>query len=576
MATADYVIILLYCAGMLLLGGILSRSIKNASDMFVAGKTSPWWLSGLSGYMSFFSAATFVVWGSIAFKSGLVSVSISTTVGISAFLAGLFLARRWRSLGVSSAAEFIKIRYGTAAVQYYTWVGMIFRMFSMGVALYSFAVLITALMPLSPGHFLQDPQTGNLAVAYATVICGFIVVFYTVAGGLWAVMISDALQFIVLAVSVLFVVPLAFMHVGGVGAFVEAAPATFFSPVNPEFTWLFLTGWMAVQFFKIGGEWVFIQRFLSVPTPNDARKSAYLFGALYLVSPLIWMLPPMLYRIIDPGANPEQAYILACKTVLPVGMMGLMIAGMFSATASMIDSELNVFAGVLTRDFYQGLLRPRASERHLVWVGRVLTVVLGAMVVSLSLLVPFIGGAEKVVLSVTGLLVGPMVLPTIWGLFSRRVGQSSIWVTSGVTFLVGGILKFGFTGAAAASGLGLWVNTNMRALEVGVGVGVLVPFAVLLVMEWLAKDTSPRYLRLRQFTADTSEETELPPSAFPGQIVSYGVGVLAVVMAVVAFTGEDQGHIILLFSLFLLTLGGTLLWLSRRVPRVKEPEKMPV
>jgi solute:Na+ symporter, SSS family len=574
MATADYIIILLYCAGMLLLGGILSRSIKNASDMFVAGKTSPWWLSGLSGYMSFFSAATFVVWGSIAFKFGLVSVSISMTVGISAFLAGLFLAQRWRRLGVSSAAEFIKIRYGTAPVQYYTWVGMIFRMFAMGVALYSFAVLITALMPLNSGHFLQDPLTGNLSVAYATVICGFIVVFYTVAGGLWAVMISDALQFIVLAVSVLFVVPLAFMEVGGIGAFVEAAPATFFSPVNPEFTWLFLTGWMAVQFFKIGGEWVFIQRFLSVPTPNDARKSAYLFGALYLVSPLIWMLPPMLYRIIDPGANPEQAYILACKTVLPVGMMGLMIAGMFSATASMIDSELNVFAGVLTRDFYQGLLRPRASESHLVWVGRGLTVVLGAMVVSLSLLVPYIGGAEKVVLSVTGLLVGPMVLPTIWGLFSRRVGQSSIWVTSGVTFLVGGILKFGFTGAAAASGLGLWVNTHMRALEVGVG--VLVPFAVLLVLEWLATGTSPRYLRLQQFTAANREEAALSPSAFPGQIVGYGVGVLAVVMAVVAFTVEDQGHIVLLFSLFLLALSATLLWLSKREPRIKEPEKITV
>src|SRR5690606_39775493 len=68
--------------------------------------------------------------------------------------------------------------------------------------------------------------------------------------------------------------------------------------------------WIVVHTFKLGGEWVFIQRFLAVKSPKDARKSAYLLGILYLVSPVIWMLPAMIYRIVDPNANPEQAYFL--------------------------------------------------------------------------------------------------------------------------------------------------------------------------------------------------------------------------------------------------------------------------
>jgi Na+/proline symporter len=113
----------------------------------------------------------------------------------------------------------------------------------------------------------------------------------------------------------------------------------------------------------IGADWAFAQRFLCVPSKKDARKSAYLFGILYLVSPLLWLLPPMIYRVVDPTADPEQAYILSCMSVLPVGMLGLMVAAMFSATASMVSSQLNVFSGVLTHDLYRPLMR-RDDDQH--------------------------------------------------------------------------------------------------------------------------------------------------------------------------------------------------------------------
>ena len=78
----------------------------------------------------------------------------------------------------------------------------------------------------------------------------------------------------------------------------------------------------------IGGEWAFVQRYLCVSTQASAKKVAWLFGALYLTTPLLWMIPPMVFRTIQPNADPEQAYILACQAVLPAGALGLMLAAM--------------------------------------------------------------------------------------------------------------------------------------------------------------------------------------------------------------------------------------------------------
>ena len=214
-------------------------------------------------------------------------------------------------------------------------------------------------------------------------------------GGLWAVLMTDVLQFIVLTVVVFLVAILMVTENHSQMAFAGSVPDTFFSPVAGKYGWLFLFGWVTIHFFMIGAEWAFVQRFIAVRNPSDARKSAYLFGIMYLVTPIFWLLPPLLYRAQVSGVDKEQAYILAAQSVLPPGILGLMVAAMFSATASMVSSQLNVFAGVLTNDFYRALLNPHASERRLLRVGRFFTALLGAMLVTTAILVPSLGGAEN-------------------------------------------------------------------------------------------------------------------------------------------------------------------------------------
>jgi len=253
--------------------------------------------------MTMFSAGTFVVWGGIAYQSGLVAVAICMCYGVAALLAGWFLAGLWKSLGVTSAAQFLEIRFGNSIVQFYTWLQGTIGIFGMGGSIYALSVLVCALVPLPADHWLADPLTGQLSVPFMSLLICAVVVIITFGGGLWAVLVTDVMQFIILTVAVVVVVPMLFMEMGGVRTFINKSPDGFFLPVSGDFTWWFLAGWVAVHFFKVGAEWAFVQRFVCVPTPQDARKSSYLFGVMYLVSPIFWMLPPMIYRTINPGKD---------------------------------------------------------------------------------------------------------------------------------------------------------------------------------------------------------------------------------------------------------------------------------
>ncbi|EDM26400.1 Na+/solute symporter [Lentisphaera araneosa HTCC2155] len=560
MAPIDYIILTLYMLGIFAVGFFLSSKNNSAEDMFAAGGESPWWTSGLSSFMTMFSAGTFVVWGGIAYKYGVVAIVINFCYGIAALAVGYYVAGKWKALGVNTPAQFIELRFGSAAVQFYTWAMMVFRIVGVAVSLYALSVVLVAMMPLEEGNFLRDAATGNLSLTWAIIIFGSIVVIYTMAGGLWAVLMTDVLQFIVLNLAVLFIIPLIFNKAGGVSAFIERAPDGFFALTNDKYGWFFMLGWVLIHFFMIGAEWAFVQRFICVPNEKDARKSTYLFGWLYLISPFFWLLPPLVYRVIDPNADPQEAYILACRAVLPAGMLGLMVAAMFSATASMVSSQLNVFAGVLTEEFYQRLFKPDASESQLVRIGRIFTIALGAIVVAVSLAIPYLGGAEKVVVSITSLMVGPLLAPTIWGLFTKKINITAVWVTLGISFVLGVIFKIGLAGdgflvSESTQAIADWANNNGKTVDLIIG--VIVPIIVLIIMNQLEKSTAEGWNKVESLYKTTQEESKVTQASdLPAKIVSACLAILGIMMfGLVMYNKTDRG-LLAAFGIILLTIAG--------------------
>ena len=575
MGSIDITVLVIYLVGLLAIGSIFSR-MKNTREMFAAGGQSPWWLSGLSGFMTTFSAGTFVIWGGIAYRYGLVGVSILVVIGFAAVFVGRFLAGRWKSFGYDSAAEFLNDRFGKSLVRFYTVLQGLVGVFTMGGAVYALAVVVTALIPLPEGHLLADPATGYFSVNIASLIICVLVIVITFGGGLWAVLITDALQFIILTASVLIVVPLIVMEVGGPTEMLRTAPPGFLNLVNSEFTWLFLFGWGVVFFFKIGGEWAYVQRFVCVPNSKDAKKSTYLFGILYIVSPIIWMLPPMAYRWVDPNADYEQAYILASQLVLPAGLLGLMIAAMCSATASMATTQLNVFAGAFTTEIYQRVIKPEASDRELVRMGRIITLLLGLIIVAGALLIPVMGTYTGYILASVAILTGPLVLPTIWGLYSRKIGIRTAWAVSIISIIVGMTVKLGFEAGGwlaeieLLNTLTLAIQANIRVTDILVGTAF--PLLLLIIAELTIKEPSEGWAKIAANRSRYSAEVDVIPSTFPARLCAWSTVVVGVMIGLITFITPEHKLLVGGFAVALLLLGGSIL-LFIRLKKNREQKK---
>ena len=521
MGTLDLIILLLYFAGLVAVSLLMSRRIKNSEDMFIAGRNSSWWLSGVSSYMTIFSASTFVVWGGVAYKSGLVAVVVAMCLGVSSLITGKWISGKWRKLRIKSPGEYLTVRFGHKTLRFYTLAGIVGRGVHTAVALYAVAVVMCALIQVPDGSILAstghpgDSAPGCLSIWWALGILGAITLIYTIAGGFLAVLMTDVIQFGVLLSVVLFMVPLSFHAVGGVGNFVEKAGAIpgFFSGTSPAYTWFWLVLWMFLHVAMIGGDWPFVQRYISVPTVKDAKKSNYLIGVLYLLTPLIWYLPTMIYRVLNPGpgmdVDPaamtrlgEGAYVGMSKMVLMSGMLGMMLAAMLSATLSNVSGTLNVYANVYTYEIWgRSKAGEGASEKQRIRAGRVFTLVFGLVILGIAMLVPLAGGAEKVVVTILTMVLCPLYIPSIWGLFSKRLSGGRLIRAMVASWILGFSAKFLIPADVISPSL-------IESIS-----GCVIPVAILAVMElWCkARGITNRGYDALQGYLDPSAEVEPGP-----------------------------------------------------------------
>lgn len=420
MAKLDYIVIVVFILGVMAAGMSFSKTGKNMKTFFAGGGAVPWWINGLSLFMSFFSAGTFVAWGSLAYMHGVVSISIQWTMCLSGFVIAAFIASKWRETGVLTGSQFLGARFGAGVQKVYTYLFMMISVFTTGAFLYPVAKIV-------------EGATG-FPFEYVVIFLALVIVLYTATGGLWAVIVTDVLQFVVLAAAVIIIVPLAFDKVGGVSGFLESTPDNFFALTTDEITPLFYLGFGLYNIIYIAGNWAYVQRYTSVKTPRDARKVGLVFGCLYILSPVIWMLPPMIYRIYNPSLDlaageANNAYMFMSKAVLPSGMVGLMVGAMIFATASSVNTTLNILSGVFTNDVYK-TIKTTAGDRELIFVARASTAVFGVITMVIALSVDRMGGILSVIWAVGAITGGAMYIPMLWALFSKRhTGRSVLGVT---------------------------------------------------------------------------------------------------------------------------------------------------
>lgn len=537
MGTLDYVTILLFAAGVMLAGISFSSTGKNMKSFFAGGGNVPWWISGLSLFMGFFSAGTFVVWGSIAYSHGWVSVTIQLTMAAAGLAVGFFIAPRWNRTGCLTAAEYITRRFGVSTQKkMYTYLFLFISLFTTGAFLYPIAKIIevTADIPLNTSILLL----GAFSILYVTI------------GGLRAVVVTDVLQFLILFAAVIIVIPLSLMKVGGAEAFLAKVPEGFFQTVSGDYTWVFIIAFMFYNLFFLGGNWAYVQRYTSVSTPRNARKVGWLFGVLYLVSPILWMLPPMIYRVYNPGLEgleAENAYLLMCKEAMPSGLLGLMLGGMIFATASSLNATLNISAGVFTNDIFKRL-SPSTSEKGLMRIARWSTIGFGVLAIVVALLIPLMGGIVNVVISVAALTGVPLYLPLIWSLFSRNLNGRVILTTTVVSLAINALFKF------VTPLMGFSLDRAEEML-----VGVLVPALLLAGYEIYHRICRPgeQIPMIEKAPAATVEDGDASNNRFSIMVIGIGAILAGLFIAVLGALADEHKMIPLGMGLLLLAIGVT-------------------
>ena len=534
MSTIDIIAIVLFMVIVFATGTAFSKSGKTMNSFFAADGAVPWWMNGLSLFMSFFSAGTFVVWGAIAYADGFVSVSIQWTMCIAGIIIGIWIAPKWQKTKVLTVAEFITRRLGLKTQKTYTLLFLAVSIFTTGGFLYPVAKIVEV--------------WSGIHIAYSIIFIGSLMAIYTAIGGLWAVVVTGVLQFIVLLAAVIIVVPLALNNVGGMDSFTSQVPEGFLKLTAGEYSWGFLAAFGLYNLFFIAGNWAFVQRYTTVATPKDAKKVGWMFGALYTISPLLWMLPPMLYRIVNGGLvgnESEEAYMLMCKTVLPVGMLGLIVGGMVFATSSSINTTLNISAGVVTNDIYKRLF-PETPDRKLVTVGKFATLGFGALTIIVALLVPLMGGIVNVILTVASLTGAAMYLPPLWTLFSKRQNGFSVLFTTIASLAINLFIKF--------LGPQLLGVTLSRANEMILGVAL--PILILLIFEILYKIKGIEYVPLEEIAKEEpAENVSVKANKHGIKVMSIGIIAVGLLVASLGFLASSSKLLIAGVGILILLIG---------------------
>ena len=549
----DYITIILFSIGVLITGVSFSKTGKDMKSFFSGGGNVPWGMSGLSLFMGFFSAGTFVVWGSIAYSYGMVSIIIQLTMAVAGYAVGTWIAPRWHRTHSLTAAEYITGRLGVKTQKTYTYIFLAVSAFTTGSFLYPVAKIVEV--------------TTGIPLTTAIFALGAFSMVYVALGGLRGVVVTDVLQFVILFAAVVIAVPLAFDKIGGVGTFFEKVPEGFFELFEGEYTPGFVIAFAIYNMFFLGGNWAYVQRYTSVKTERDSRKTGWLFGVLYTISPILWMLIPMIYRVYNPslsGLENEGAYLLMCKEAMPDGLLGLMLGGMIFATASSLNATLNISAGVVTNDIFKRM-RPDASEKTLMNVARISTWGFGIMAIIIALLIRSMGGIVNVVISVAALTGVPVYLPVIWSLFSKRQTARTILSATFISLTINLIFKF------VTPHFGLALDRTWEMI-VGTAVPVILLAGIEVVLkakEFIAPEymayISGRNVRMRQENAGDTEESKRT-NRFTQKVLGIGLGLSGVLITVLGFIAEENIVVPVAVGLVVTLTGIYLLILSLRRP----------
>lgn len=440
----NWAVVLVYLGGMIGMGFYFSRREKTTDDFFLAGRRIPWWAAGLSIFGTQLSAQSFMAISAVSYAQDWTRwLKFSGTI-LAAPLVIYFYLPFYRHLNVTSAYEYLEKRFSVAVRLYGTIKFICTQLLRVGVLLYLPSIALAAVTGI-------DTYT---CIVLTTVFC----TIYTVLGGMEAVIWSDVIQVIVLMAGGILCLFIVVGEVGGFGEIITVGIQDHkfnifdwrWDPTSMV-VWVLIVGPLFINLGTYSTDQTLVQRYLTTKDESSAARSIWTNAMLSIpVSFLFFPLGTALYAFyrsnpesLSPGKNDA---ILPWFIVqqLPAGIAGLVIAGIFAATMSSLDSSMNSVSAASVTDFYRRFNKHVTEERALA-LARWLTIFVGAFGMATAFLlasadIKFI--IDSMIL-LMGLMGGGLTGVFALGVFTRR---ASSW----------GVLA----GAAAGFIVPLWVHFN--------------------------------------------------------------------------------------------------------------------
>jgi SSS family solute:Na+ symporter len=428
----DWVVVGLYFSVILGIAlWVLRQKQESSTDYFLAGRHVGWFVIGASIFASNIGSEHIVGLAGTAAKSGVVMGHYELHSWLVLLLGWVFVPFYMRSK-VFTMPEFLEMRYSPEARWFLSLITLIgYVLTKVSVTVYAGAVVFQTLMGI-------DFWTGALIVVILTGI-------YTIVGGLKAVVYTETLQTLVLIAGSVTVTVIGLVKIGGWNNLVAIAGIdrlNLFLPANhPDFPW---TGMIFAP--PIVGLWYWctdqyiVQRTLAAKNETHARRGTIFAAYLKLLPFFIFIIPGVIaYALSQTGhfqlLEADQAFPTLVKTLLPTGLRGLVAGGLLAALMSSLAAVFNSCSTLFTMDIYKKL-KPKASERTLVAVGRIAT---GVVVVSGIFWIPFMkyisGELYHYIQSVQAYIAPPIAAVFLLGLFFKRINARGAMAA-----LVGGFL----------------------------------------------------------------------------------------------------------------------------------------
>ena len=423
MHPVDWLLLVAYLILTLALGLWLARRNSGEADYFVAGRRLNGWLAGASMAATTFSIDTPLYVAGLVGSRGLAGNWEWWSFGLAHVAMAVVFAPLWRRTGVLTDAAFTELRYGGASAAWLRGIkafllALPVNCIGIGYAFLALRKVVEALGIVSG----QPAALGITDTLWLLIVVAVLVVSYTVAGGLWAVVVTDLVQ-LVLALAGALAVAIAALHAsGGMDALLgqlaaldrpELLSLVPWSWDEGGFHWLegsgisipMFTAYIAVQWWSFrrsdgGGE--FIQRMLATRDEGQATLAGWVFLVVnYLLRSWLWVVVALAALVLLPaGADLELGYPALAVQLLPPVALGLVVISLVAAFMSTVSTSVNWGASYLTHDLYQRFIRPAANPRELLLVGQLTTVLLLVLGVITALISDSIGTVFRLVIAI--------------------------------------------------------------------------------------------------------------------------------------------------------------------------------